>query len=139
MWSVSKAPLPNGLPATKSSVLRLAPSGLARLMEYIHQSFARNGGAKARSIGSGYGPDSLFYSARGKFHIYNTCNVWVARALEAAGYPMGILRPVTADQLMAKARQFGRALICVWFKNTTARSRYNISPAYPDFVDLRRT
>lgn len=84
----------------------LAPSGLARLMEYIHQSFARNGGAKARSIGSGYGPDSLFYSALGKFHIYNTCNVWVAHALEAAGYPMGILRPVTADQLMAKARLF---------------------------------
>ena len=28
-----------------------------------------------------------------------------------------------------------RALICAWFKNTTARSRYNISPAYPDFVD----
>lgn len=86
--------------------LELAPDGFAKLMVYIHQSFARNGEAKARPIGPGYGLGSRFYPAQGKFHIYNTCNGWVARALEAAGYPMGIFRPVTADQLMAKARQF---------------------------------
>jgi len=86
--------------------LELAPRGFARLVDYIHQSFSRNGEAKARPIGPGYGRNSLFYPARGKFHIYNTCNGWVAGALEAAGYPMGIFRPVTADQLMAKARQF---------------------------------
>lgn len=86
--------------------LELEPGGFAKLVNYIHQSFARNGETKARPIGPGYGLNSLFYPARGKFHIYNTCNGWVARALEEAGYPMGAFRPVTADQLMAKARQF---------------------------------
>lgn len=86
--------------------LELAPDGFAKLVAYIHQSFARNGETKARPIGLGYGLGSRFYPARGKFHLYNTCNGWVARALEAAGYPMGVFRPVTADQLMAKARQF---------------------------------
>lgn len=86
--------------------LELAPSGFAKLVDYIHQSFARNGETRARPIRPGYGQGSLFYPARGKFHIYNTCNSWVARALEAAGYSMGAFRPVTADQLMAKARQF---------------------------------
>lgn len=86
--------------------LELAPDGFARLADYIHQSFARNGETKARPIGPGYGLGSRFYPAQGKFHLYNTCNGWVARALEAAGYPMGVFRPVTADQLMAKARQF---------------------------------
>ncbi|WP_340120813.1 DUF2459 domain-containing protein [Methylobacter svalbardensis] len=86
--------------------LELAPGGFAKLVDYIHQSFARNGETKARPIGPGYGLGSRFYPARGKFHLYNTCNGWVARALEAAGYPMGVFRPVTADQLMAKARQF---------------------------------
>jgi uncharacterized protein (TIGR02117 family) len=86
--------------------LELAPDNFARLVAYIHQSFARNGEAKARPIGPGYGLGSRFYPARGEFHLYNTCNGWVARALEAAGYSMGVFRPVTADQLMAKARQF---------------------------------
>jgi uncharacterized protein (TIGR02117 family) len=86
--------------------LELAPDGFAKLVDYIHQSFARNGETKARPIGPGYGLNSLFYPARGEFHLYNTCNGWVSRALEAAGYPMGAFRPVTADQLMAKARQF---------------------------------
>jgi uncharacterized protein (TIGR02117 family) len=86
--------------------LELAPDNFARLVAHIHQSFARNGEAKARPIGPGYGLGSRFYPARGEFHLYNTCNGWVARALEAAGYLMGVFRPVTADQLMAKARQF---------------------------------
>ncbi len=86
--------------------LELAPRGFARLVDYIHQSFARHGEKKAKPVGPGYGRDSLFYPARGKFHIYNTCNGWVASALEAAGYPMGMFRPITADQLMAKARPF---------------------------------
>jgi len=86
--------------------LELAPGGFAKLVDYIHQSFARNGETKARPIGPGYGLGSRFYPARGKFHLYNTCNGWVAHALEAAGYPMGVFLPVTADQLMAKARQF---------------------------------
>jgi uncharacterized protein (TIGR02117 family) len=86
--------------------LELAPDGFAKLMNYVHQSFARNGETKASPIGPGYGLGSRFYPARGEFHLYNTCNGWVARALEAAGYPMGVFRPVTADQLMAKARQF---------------------------------
>lgn len=86
--------------------LELTPRGFARLLDYIHQSFARNGEAKATPVRPGFGRDSLFYPARGKFRIYNTCNGWVASALETAGYPMGMFRPVTADQLMAKARQF---------------------------------
>jgi uncharacterized protein (TIGR02117 family) len=86
--------------------LELAPDSFAKLMDYIHQSLARNGETKARPIGPGYGLGSRFYPARGEFHLYNTCNGWVASALEAAGYPMGVFRPVTADQLMAKARQF---------------------------------
>ena len=81
-------------------------SGFVRLATFIHRSFARDGAAKAGPIGPGYGRDSLFYPARGKFHIFNTCNGWTARALEAAGYPMGLFKPFTAEQLITKARPF---------------------------------
>ncbi len=86
--------------------LDVAPSGVAALAAFIHRSFARDGPAKATPIGPGWGRDSLFYPARGKFHMFNTCNTWTARALEAAGYPMG--RPFTADQLMTKVRRSGK-------------------------------
>jgi len=57
-------------------------------------------------LASGLGANSLFYPARGKFHLFNTCNSWTARALKAAGYPLGMLDPVTADELIAKVRPF---------------------------------
>jgi uncharacterized protein (TIGR02117 family) len=89
-------------------ILRLdvAHSGVAGLAAFIHKSFARDGAAKATPIGLGWGRDSLFYPAHGTFHMFNTCNTWTARALEAAGYPMGTLKPFTADQLMTKVRRF---------------------------------
>ena len=86
--------------------LELEPSAFAGLVAYIHRGFVRRGAEKAAPVGPRHYGDSLFYPARGRFHIFNTCNTWVARALEAAGYPMGIFRPITADQLMAKVRRF---------------------------------
>jgi uncharacterized protein (TIGR02117 family) len=83
--------------------LDVAPGGVAALATFIHRSFARDGAAKVTPVGPGWGRDSLFYPARGTFHMFNTCNTWTARALEAAGYPMG--RPFTADQLMTKVRR----------------------------------
>lgn len=88
--------------------LALARDNVNRLAAFIHGSFARDGARKARPIGPGYGRNSHFYPARGKFHLFNTCNTWTSRALEAAGYPMGMFEPVSADQLMAKARSFAR-------------------------------
>ncbi len=86
--------------------LAVARDGFIRFVDYLHYSFLRSGALKAMPIASGWGPNSLFYPARGKFHLFNTCNSWTARALEAAGFPMGMLEPVTADQLMAKVRPF---------------------------------
>ncbi len=87
--------------------LDLARSDFGRLADYLHQSVARHGVAKAVPLDQGLYGNSHFYPAHGKFHIFNTCNGWTARALQAAGYPMGMFRPVTADQLMAKARKLG--------------------------------
>ncbi|MEW6039230.1 MAG: DUF2459 domain-containing protein [Pseudomonadota bacterium] len=89
--------------------LDVARSRFADLAAFIHASFLRDGAAKAWPIRSGYGRDSFFYPATGKFHIFNTCNTWAARALEAAGYPMGKLLPFTVEQLMARARRHAAA------------------------------
>ena len=86
--------------------LDVARAGFARLVAYLHHSFLRIGTVKARPLRSDWEPNSFFYPASGKFHLLNTCNSWAARGLEAAGYPIGMFEPVTADQLMAKVRTF---------------------------------
>lgn len=89
-------------------VIRLQPSGRAflKLLSYVDRSFDRKGARKAAPVGPKRHGQDLFYPAHGSFHLFNTCNAWVARALEAAGYSMGIFPPVTADQLMAKVHPY---------------------------------
>ena len=83
----------NAAPATvfaKSELvaLRVSDDGFARLLEKLDASFARTGHDEVRpDLGAGlYGP-SLFYRAVGTFHVFNVCNQWIARLLDAAGVP----------------------------------------------------
>jgi uncharacterized protein DUF2459 len=55
-------------------------------------------------LGPGLYGDSRFYPAHGQFHLFNTCNTWAARALQAAGYPMS--SPIIAGALLSQARPF---------------------------------
>ncbi len=80
-------------------------SGISGLTAFIHASFQRNSAAKAVPLRRGFGANSFFYPATGKFHIFNNCNTWVARALESAGYPMGTPLPFTSGQLLTRARR----------------------------------
>jgi uncharacterized protein (TIGR02117 family) len=67
--------------------IRLSMDGFARMMTMLDASFARTERAELMDLGPGlYGP-SLFYRAVGAFHIFNVCNHWVARLLDAAGVP----------------------------------------------------
>lgn len=85
-------------------VLKLRPDAYGRLLQFVHDSFDRQGKGKAPLLGRGHGSSSGFYPARGRFHIFHTCNGWVAEALEEAGLDLGWPRPITADQLMKRIR-----------------------------------
>ena len=84
--------------------LEMTRARFHRLAAFVDQGFDRQGKAKADPLRPGYGLNSLFYPARGTFHLFNTCNSWIAQALAAAGYPMGAPDPVTADALMTRIR-----------------------------------
>lgn len=57
-------------------------AGYAAVLGYIADSFERSPGPQrlGRSL---YG-EGWFYRAEGSFHLFNTCNSWVATALERA-------------------------------------------------------
>ena len=88
--------------------LRLPRAGVERLVRYIHDAHAREGTQPVAPLGPGLYGDSRFYPARATFHLFNTCNVWTARALRAAGLP--VRDAITTEGLMAQARRLGRAV-----------------------------
>ncbi len=87
--------------------IELSSAGFEHLSRTIAESFARDETGNAKSLGPGLYRNSRFYLAREKYHLFNTCNVWTARALRAAGLPIIPAHAITAEDLMSQARKFG--------------------------------
>ena len=85
---VDAVPEPTPGPDVRSVVLRRHE--FARLTGFIRASFA--GGGRI----PGYGPDDVFYPARGRYSALRTCNAWTGEALARAGVRMGAWTPTSA-------------------------------------------
>ncbi|MBI1264525.1 MAG: DUF2459 domain-containing protein [Alphaproteobacteria bacterium] len=68
----------------------LSRQGLARLVEAIEAELARGDQGDAILVAPGLDPrGSAFFQARSSYHLFNTCNVWLARHLRGAGVDAG--------------------------------------------------
>lgn len=90
--------------------VRLPQRGIAALTQFIAQTHRRDGAVRAPALGSGLYGDSRFYPAYGTFHVFNNCNTWTVRALQAAGVPPPLWRAVLADGVMKHAGKFGKMI-----------------------------
>lgn len=90
--------------------LDLSESSFLALIRYIDASFARGDAPSAAALGAGLYGDSKFYASGETFHLFKTCNVWLARALRAAGLDMTPSLALTTTALMKQASRHGRAL-----------------------------
>ncbi|HXV25169.1 MAG TPA: DUF2459 domain-containing protein [Alphaproteobacteria bacterium] len=81
----------------------LSSMELELMIAQIDAEFDRSTGGQPVAIAG----DSVsrFYPAHGQFHLFNTCNTWVARMLAAAGLPLSPSGVVTADDLMDRLSQ----------------------------------
>lgn len=82
--------------------LSLSPAGFERLVRYLHDAHERSGAQAAAPLGPGLYGDSRFYPAWEQFSLVNTCNVWAAQALRAAGLPFE--DAITMEGVMSQAR-----------------------------------
>ena len=82
----------------------LSAAALKRLIASIDGSFDRPSGGRAETIARGLYRDSWFYPARGRFHLFNTCNTWSARMLSAAGVAVSPSDVKTSEDLMGRLR-----------------------------------
>ena len=90
--------------------LELLPRDFQHLCGYMSDRFERNGAPRATPLGPGLYGTSAFYPARAQFHLFNTCNVWTARALRTAGLPVTPFYAITTERVMSQARQVGKTL-----------------------------
>ncbi len=63
-------------------------AGYEKLLDMVAGSFSRISGNEVMRLGRGLYGESRFYRAEGRFHAFNTCNTWVARAIGATGFPI---------------------------------------------------
>lgn len=80
--------------------LQLSDAEHGGLLAYLRSSFQTNeaGGLLPQHPGI-YG-DSQFYTAAGRYHIFNTCNKWTAKALRSAGRPIRPALKLTSRSVM---------------------------------------
>jgi uncharacterized protein (TIGR02117 family) len=100
---------PRGYAGYEVVTLRISNEGMHRLAAYLHAGFARGGAARVRAMAPGLLPASAFYPGSGTFHLFNTCNTWVAAGLAAAGLPVRAAAVQQAEELMSQLRRLARA------------------------------
>ncbi|MEA2079295.1 MAG: DUF2459 domain-containing protein [Pseudomonadota bacterium] len=100
-------PVPAYFPYSEIIRIELSSAGFEQLSHTIAASFATDEVGNTTSLGPGLYGNSRFYLSRETYHLFNTCNVWTARVLRAAGLPITPLRAITAEDLMSQARKFG--------------------------------
>jgi len=96
-------PVSDYFPGADVVTLHLSREGMDELTDFIAHYFRRDeeGRPVYHSIGR-YG-NSAFFTARGRYYIPKTSNVWTARALRSAGVPITPLYASTARNVMRQA------------------------------------
>ena len=95
-------------PGSEVVSLAIDDRNFGRLVDFIDASFERSGAARAAATGPGFTAASRFYPAKGRFHLFNTCNTWTARALAAAGFEVSASGTFRAEALMRQVRALAR-------------------------------
>lgn len=81
--------------------IRLSHEQYRVLCNTILSSFHRNPSGKLFPIsGEHYRTTDAFYEAKGHYHIFNTCNVWIGECLKKSGVRVGYWTP-TPSGVMA--------------------------------------
>ncbi|MGH6893196.1 MAG: DUF2459 domain-containing protein [Dongiaceae bacterium] len=97
-------PPQHSYPEAEVLSVALTTAELDRMIAGIDADFERPLGGRATAIGPGLYPDSRFYRARGRFHLFNTCNTWTAHKLATAGLALSSNGVITAGDLMRRLR-----------------------------------
>lgn len=103
-------PVPVFFPESKIVQLGPAEEGFKEMMRFVKKSFAVDQEGEVRRLGSGLYGRSSFYRGSEKYFLPRTCNVWTARALAKAGYPVSPLCAMRAGSVLQGIEGYGKRL-----------------------------
>lgn len=92
-------PIENFYRGAAITELRMNEAAYRRLLDYIDETFRRDGRSNRAPAAAGLFAYSRFYPARRSFSLLRTCNTWVAEALQQAGLPVSATFVITAGNL----------------------------------------
>src|SRR4029453_11422591 len=76
---------------------------------FSHSTYKRDASGQTIPLGPGHNHrHSMFYLAEGDYSLFNTCNSWISKALQAAGLP--IRKALGAGGVMSQAERYGRMI-----------------------------
>lgn len=87
-------------PNSQVESLCLNPNQYALLVNFIENSFDRNGDGEINLLKKGIYGNSQFYKGVGDYYLMNTCNKWTAKGLKSAGFDISTTFKLTASSIM---------------------------------------
>lgn len=85
--------------------LILSDEQFIKILRYIDDTFYRNENQEI-ILSSKVGGQIIFYAAKGEYHLFNTCNTWLAKCLNNAGLNIKT-DIILTEQLFQEAAKIG--------------------------------
>ncbi|KAA3618597.1 MAG: TIGR02117 family protein [Calditrichaeota bacterium] len=85
--------------------LSVSQSDYNQLLVFIEKSFQRDENNAVENLGKGIYGHSYFYKATGKYHLFNTCNTWSAKALKNSGLKIYPALNLTAGSVVESIKR----------------------------------
>jgi len=89
--------------------LEIDSTSFINLMNYVNESISKNDDNEVSIIEERAGGSIVFYNSPLSYHLFNTCNTWLARALQRSGIDIKPSDVVTSKDLFY--RLLDKALI----------------------------
>ncbi len=83
---------------------------LDKLLDFIDKSLTKNEKGEYLITSKRYGGKIIFFKSGLKYHVFHTCNTWIAEALNSAGLQIGVSGIITAAQLYRKLIKIGEVI-----------------------------
>jgi uncharacterized protein (TIGR02117 family) len=89
--------------------LKINNEQLTILLNYISDTIWRNAEDQSEILNTKYLKRIYFFKANGEYHLFNTCNTWLARGLKKAGFDIKE-DIILTEQLFNEAAEIGTVL-----------------------------
>jgi len=89
--------------------LKIIDDQLKVLLEYISNTIWKNENGKDEVLSTQYLERVYFFKANGNYHLFNTCNTWLAKGLNSSGFEIKD-DIILTEQLFNEAAKVGKVL-----------------------------